>query len=94
MHLKDCCLGGQLTVRPFPHWPSSQDPYFVSPRPAPNPSVFAPNDPFNEGMTKGEAKVMPKVPGPVVPDEFAPVAPVGEMPAEPVPTPEENDPFK
>lgn len=69
----------------------------VPPRmdPAPNPSVFAPNDPFNEGMTKGEAKVMPKVPGVVVPDEFAPVAPgVGEIPAEPAPTPEENDPFK
>ena len=62
---------------------------------APNPSVFAPNDPFNEGMTKGDVKVMPKVPGTVVPDEFAPETPVvGEMPAEPVPTPEENDPFK
>lgn len=62
---------------------------------APNPSVFAPNDPFNEGMTKGDVKVMPKVPGTVVPDEFTPEVPVvGEMPAEPVPTPEENDPFK
>ncbi len=62
---------------------------------APNPSVFAPNDPFNEGMTKGDAKAMPKVPGTVVPDEFAPEAPVvGEMPTPPVPTPEENDPFK
>ena len=76
---------------------SAQGGIVVPPRmdPAPNPSVFAPNDPFNEGMTKGDAKAMPKVPGTVVPDELTPEAPVvGEMPTPPVPTPEENDPFK
>ncbi len=60
---------------------------------APAPGVFAPNDPFNEGMTKGDPKAMPKKPGDV-PDEFAPDA--GNMPNEPLPTPEPkdaNDPF-
>ncbi len=40
---------------------------------------FAPNDPFNEGMTKGDPKAMPK-PADETPDDFAPA-----MPAEPVP---------
>lgn len=59
---------------------------------APAPSPFAPNDPFNAGMTKGDPKSMPKEPG--TPDEFKPeTAPVGEKPIEPMPTTEE-DPFK
>ena len=76
---------------------SAQAGIIVPPRmdAAPIPSVFAPNDPFNEGMTKGDAKAMPKVPGTVVADEFTPEAPVGgEMPTPPAPTPDETDPFK
>ncbi len=57
---------------------------------APAPGVFAPNDPFNEGMTKGDPKAMPKKPGDAVPDEFAPDA--ANMPTEPLPTPEAKDP--
>ncbi len=59
---------------------------------APAPSAFAPNDPFNAGMTKGDPKAMPKEPG--TPDEFTLETPaVGEKPIEPMPTTEE-DPFK
>ncbi len=61
---------------------------------APAPSAFAPNDPFNAGMTKGDPKAMPKNPSTTVPDEFTPVTPpVGEKPIEPMPT-IEDDPFK
>ncbi len=41
---------------------------------------FAPNDPFNEGMTKGDPKAMPK-PAEETPNELTP-----EMPIEPMPT--------
>lgn len=57
---------------------------------APAPNVFAPNDPFNEGMTKGDPKTMPKEAGAA--DEFAPETPA--MPTEPLPTPDDaSDPF-
>ncbi len=73
---------------------SAQSGILVPPRldAAPAPSAFAPNDPFNAGMTKGDPKVMPKEPG--TPDEFTPETPaVGEKPIEPMP-PTEEDPFK
>ena len=58
---------------------------------APTPSPFAPNDPFNEGMTKGNPKAMAK--DPVAPDAFTPDPPIGgEKPAETMPA--EDDPFK
>jgi len=59
---------------------------------APAPSAFAPNDPFNAEMTKGDPKTMPKEPS--TPDGFTPeTPPVGEKPIEPMPT-TEDDPFK
>ena len=60
---------------------------------APAPNVFAPNDPFSAGMTKGEPKAMPKDTG--RPDEFAPDTPAGDnMPKDPLPTPDDaSDPF-
>ena len=60
---------------------------------APSPNVFAPNDPFSAGMTKGEPKSMPKEAG--RPDEFAPDSPAGDkMPNDPLPTPDDaNNPF-
>ena len=59
---------------------------------APAPNVFAPNDPFNAGMTKGAPKTMQK--DPATPDEFTPETPaVGDKPIEPMPTTDE-DPFK
>jgi len=59
---------------------------------APAPGVFAPNDPFNEGMTKGDPKAMPKKPTDQDPDEFAPDATI--MPNEPLTTPEaDGNPF-
>ena len=76
---------------------ASQGGIVVPPRvdAAPDPKVFSPNDPFNAGMTKGDAKEMPKAPAGVDPNEIAPEVPaVGDMPAEPTPTIEEPDPFK
>ena len=58
---------------------------------APAPSAFAPNDPFNAGMTKGDPKVMPK--DPATPDESTPETPAVDKPIEPMP-PTEEDPFK
>jgi hypothetical protein len=59
---------------------------------APAPGVFAPNDPFSQGMTKGDPKAMPKKPAEETPDEFAPDT---SMPAEPAPVEakDPNDPF-
>ena len=75
---------------------AAQDGIIVPPRAdaAPAPSTFAPNDPFNEGMTKGNPKEMAKDPTKPTPDEMTPDAPVGEKPAEPMPTPADDDPFK
>ena len=57
---------------------------------APAPNVFAPNDPFSEGMTKGNPKTMPKEAGAA--DEFAPEKTT--KPTDPLPTPEDaSDPF-
>ena len=56
---------------------------------APAPSPFAPNDPFNEGMTRGNPKAMDKEA--VAPDALTPDATI-EKPAEPMPA--EEDPFK
>ncbi len=57
---------------------------------APAPNAFAPNDPFSEGMTKGNPKTMPKEAGAA--DEFAPETPA--MPTDPLTTPEDaSDPF-
>ena len=62
---------------------------------APDPKIFSPNDPFNSGMTKGDAKEMPKDPTAIDPNVIAPEVPaVGDMPTEPAPTTEEPDPFK
>ena len=61
---------------------------------APGPGTFAPNDPFNEGMTKGDPKEMAKDPVKTAPDEFTPDATAGDKPAEPMPTPADDDPFK
>lgn len=57
---------------------------------APTPSPFAPNDPFNEGMTKGNPKAMAKEP--VTPEAITSDTPA-EKPAETVP-PADDDPFK
>ena len=76
---------------------ASQGGIVVPPRmdAAPDPKIFSLNDPFNAGMTKGDAKEMPKTPSGVDPNEITPEVPaVGEMPAEPAPTTEEPDPFK
>ena len=73
---------------------SAQGGIVVPPRldAAPAPNVFAPNDPFNAGMTKGAPKTMQK--DPATPDEFTPETPaVGDKPIEPMPTTDE-DPFK
>ena len=59
---------------------------------APAPNVFAPNDPFSSGMTKGDPKAMQK--DPAAPDEFAPnTSDAGNMPIEPAPADEADDPF-
>lgn len=66
----------------------------VPPRvdPAPAPSPFAPNDPFSEGMTKGNPKAMEKAPV----DEFDPdatVTPPADDKTDPMPA-ADDDPFK
>ena len=55
---------------------------------APAPGVFAPNDPFNDGMTKGNPKAMPKKLEEAK-DEFAPDT---SMPTDALPVPEAKDP--
>ena len=76
---------------------ASQGGIVVPPRDdrAPDPKIFSQNDPFNSGMTKGDAKSMPKDPTAVEPNDIPSQAPgVGDMPAETAPTTDEPDPFK
>ena len=67
----------------------------VPPRldPAPAPNALAPNDPFNQGMTKGDPKVNPNESVTPVPaaDAFDPMPAEGVTPAEPMPA--NDDPF-
>jgi hypothetical protein len=66
----------------------------VPPRvdPAPAPSPFAPNDPFSEGMTKGNPKAMDKEPADAF-DPDATVAPPAEEKTDAMPA-ADDDPFK
>lgn len=64
--------------------------------PAPAPSALAPNDPFNEGMAKGDPTVVPgKAKEAPAADEFGDAPADEAMPAEPAPAAaDEDDPFK
>jgi hypothetical protein len=66
----------------------------VPPRvdPAPAPSPFAPNDPFSEGLTKGNPKAMDKQPADAF-DPDATVTPPADDKADPMPA-ADDDPFK
>jgi hypothetical protein len=74
---------------------ASQGGIVVPPRldPAPAPNALAPNDPFNQGMTKGDPKVNPNESVTPVPaaDAFDPMPAEGVTPAEPMPA--NDDPF-
>jgi hypothetical protein len=63
---------------------------------APAPTPFAPNDPFNDGMTKGAPKAMGNDAAKTTDsDAFGTDAPtLDEKPADTIPAPDGDDPFK